>query len=169
MKTDEEQKKKEEQQAQQKAQQRATTNKANWIMPCYGKISSQYGWRIHPVTNQRTFHKGIDIQAIKGTPIKAPMDGIVTFAAYDGPNGNCVRLSHGMINGKNLTSTSIHLNTISVKTGQVIKRGDLIGTVGSTGKYSNGKPSSTGPHLHISVYENGQHVNPLKYIDASAH
>jgi len=79
-------------------------------------------------------------------------------------NGNCVRINHGIISGKKVTSTYIHLNTINVRVGQQIKQGHIIGTVGSTGKYPNGQPSSTGPHLHLSVYENGQHVNPYKYI-----
>ena len=137
------------------------------IMPCQGKISSFYGWRTHPITKVRSFHNGIDIAAKSGVPVKALMDGVVTFAAYQGPNGNCVRINHGLINGKTVTSTSIHLNTIKVTKGQEVKQGHIIGTVGSTGKYPNGSPSSTGPHLHISVYENGQHVNPFKYIDPS--
>ena len=112
-------------------------------------------------------YEGVDFEANTGDIIKAPMGGTVFFAAYQGPNGNCVRINHGLINGKKVTSTYIHLNTINVKVGQKIKQGHVIGTVGSTGKYLNGQPSSTGPHLHLSVYENGQHVNPFKYIDKS--
>lgn len=136
-------------------------------MPVNGRISSPYGWRIHPITKVKTFHNGVDFAANKGVIIKAPMGGTVTFAAYQGPNGNCVRINHGIINGKTVTSTLIHLNTINVTKDQIIKQGHIIGTVGSTGKYADGRSSSTGPHLHISVYENGQHVDPLKYINKS--
>ena len=139
----------------------------SWIMPCVGRISSYFGARTAPTANASTYHKGIDIAAKTGTPVHAPQAGTVYFASYEGANGNCVRLNHGTVNGKKLTSTSIHLSTINVKNGQTVKQGDQIGTVGSTGRYPDGKPSSTGPHLHISVYENGTAVNPLKYIDKS--
>ena len=137
---------------------------ADWIMPCEGRISSPYGWRIHPITKEKTYHHGIDIAAKINTPIYAPIDGIITFADYEGANGNCIRINHGNINGKIVTSTFIHLNQINVKKEQRVEKGQLIGLVGSTGRYSNGKPSSTGPHLHLSVYENKVPVNPFKYI-----
>ena len=163
-KYDEEQKKKAIEQAKQNAPN--TTNQ-NWIMPVNAMVSSPYGWRIHPITKVKTFHNGVDFAANTGTLIKAPMGGVVTFAAYQGPNGNCVRINHGIIGGKKVTSTSIHLNKISVTKGQEIKQGHIIGTVGSTGKYPDGHPSSTGPHLHLSVYENGNSVDPFKYINKS--
>ena len=137
---------------------------ADWIMPCEGVITSPYGWRIHPITKEKTYHHGIDIAAKINTPIYAPIDGIITFADYEGANGNCIRITHGNINGKNVTTTFIHLNQINVKKEQRVEKGQLIGLVGSTGRYSNGKPSSTGPHLHLSVYENKVPVNPFKYI-----
>lgn len=135
-----------------------------WIMPCKGTISSPYGWRTHPIKKTRIFHSGIDIRAPLNTPVKAPTQGTVIFAAYEGPNGNCIRINHGKINGKVVKSTYIHLQAIDVRVNQEVKQGQKIGTVGSSGKYPNGKPSSTGPHLHLSVYENGQPVNPAKYI-----
>ena len=136
----------------------------NWIMPCKGKISSPYGWREHPVLHTKKFHRGLDISAPKGTPVYAISDGVVIFANYQGPNGNCIRINHGNINGNIVKSTSIHLDRIDVKQGQIVKQGQQIGVVGSTGNYPNGTPSSTGPHLHISIYENGKDINPLKYI-----
>lgn len=135
-----------------------------WIRPCPGRITSSYGWRIHPVKKERKFHKGIDIAAPPGTPVKAVADGVVEFSAYEGANGNKIRINHGSVNGKQIKSTCIHLNSRNVQAGQKVKQGDIIGTVGSTGRYSDGKPSSTGPHLHISVYENNTAVNPGKYI-----
>lgn len=141
-----------------------TINTQKWVKPCRGRISSPFGWRVHPITKVRTYHKGLDINAGLNTPIKAPAFGRVTFAGWDGPNGNCVRLDHGVINGKRVTSTMIHMSSICVSKGISVQQGDAIGKVGSTGRYSNGKPSSTGPHLHISVYENGSAVNPQKYI-----
>ena len=150
-----------------KGEEISTVNPSNiqkWIMPCKGPISSYFGWRIHPVFKQRIYHSGIDIRANKGVPVKAPAFGHVYFAGWDGPNGNCVRINHGVINGKKVTSTLIHLNSIQVSKDIAVQQGQVIGTVGSTGRYPDGKPSSTGPHLHISVYENGQAVNPLKYI-----
>ena len=137
---------------------------ANWIMPCEGVITSPYGWRIHPIKKERSYHHGIDIANKLNTPIYAPIDGIITFADYEGANGNCIRINHGNINGKIVTSTFIHLNQINVKKEQRVKKGQLIGLMGSTGRYSNGKPSSTGPHLHLSVYENKVPVDPFKYI-----
>ena len=169
-KYDEEQKKKALEQAKLNIADKTNSQQsssANWIMPVNARISSPYGWRIHPITKIKTFHNGVDFAANTGNIIKTPANGSVTFAAYQGPNGNCVRINHGIINGKKVTSTYIHLNTINVKVGQQIKQGHIIGTVGSTGKYPNGQPSSNGPHLHLSVYENGQHVNPFKYINKS--
>ena len=167
-KYDEEQKQKALEQAQQNIANKTNSQQSsstNWIIPVNARVSSPYGWRIHPITKVKTFHNGVDFAANTGDIIKAPMSGTVTFAAYQGPNGNCVRINHGTINGKKVTSTHIHLNTINVKVGQQIKQGHIIGTVGSTGKYPNGQPSSTGPHLHLSVYENGQPVDPFKYIN----
>ena len=168
-KYDEEQKQKAEELAKQQAATQTTPQQSstNWIMPVNARVSSPYGWRIHPITKEKTFHNGVDFAANTGDITKTPMSGTVTFAAYQGPNGNCVRINHGIINGKKVTSTYIHLNTINVKVGQQIKQGHIVGTVGSTGKYPNGQPSSNGPHLHLSVYENGQHVNPFKYINKS--
>ena len=138
--------------------------KTDWIMPVNGRISSEYGMRFHPIKKIKIYHNGIDIAALLNTPIKAPAKGTVFFAAYDGINGNCIRIDHGKINGKSIKSTYIHLQTIQVKPGEKVLPGQQIGLVGSTGKYPNGRPSSTGPHLHMSVYEDGSAVNPLDYI-----
>lgn len=142
----------------------APINTQKWIKPCSGPITSPFGMRIHPKTGEWKQHNGVDIGGSLGSPIKAPAFGHITFAGWDGPNGNCVRIDHGIINGVKVTSTLIHMQKIVVSKGVAVQQGQIIGTVGSTGRYANGKPSSTGPHLHISVYENGKPVNPFKYI-----
>lgn len=128
-----------------------------WIRPCPGRITSGYGLREAPIKGASKDHKGIDIGAPSGTPVKAVADGTVVHSAFDNTNGNKIRIDHGIVNGKNVASTCIHLNARYVQKGQKVKQGAIIGTVGNTG-------NSGGPHLHISVYENASPVNPAKYI-----
>lgn len=128
-----------------------------WIRPCPGRITSGYGLREVPIKGASRDHKGIDIGAPPGTPVKAVADGTVVHSAFDNTNGNKIRIEHGKVNGKSVASTCIHLNARYVQKGQKVKQGSIIGTVGNTG-------NSGGPHLHISVYENGSSVNPAKYI-----
>lgn len=135
-----------------------------WDKPVQGVVTSPYGWRIHPTTKQRKFHYGLDIGAPLDTPIIAPANGFVWFSEYEGANGNCIRIDHGEINGKQVTSTLSHMNKLLVGPQTQIYKGQQIGLVGSTGRYPNGARSSTGPHLHISIYENGKPVNPINYI-----
>lgn len=128
-----------------------------WIRPCPGVITSGYGPRKAPIPGASTYHKGVDIGAPPGTPVKAVADGTVVHSAFDNTNGNKIRIDHGKVNGKNVASTCIHLNARYVQKGQKVKQGAIIGTVGNTG-------NSGGPHLHISVYEDNNSVNPAKYI-----
>ena len=122
--------------------------------PTPGRISSAFGDRIHPVTGKKQFHNGIDIAAPNGTPIIAPMDGVVTISATDETNGNYIILTHP--NGYK-TGYS-HLSSKLVKAGQKVAKGEKIGLVGSTGR-------STGNHLHYTVTNpNGEKVDPLKLI-----
>lgn len=130
---------------------------SNWIRPCKGRITSPFGLRKSPGAGASTDHKGVDIGAPLGTPVKAIANGYVEFSAFEWPNGNKIRINHGVVNGKTIKSTCIHLNRRNVKQGTTVKQGDIIGTVGNTG-------NSYGPHLHISIYENGVPVNPAKYI-----
>lgn len=129
-----------------------------WIRPCPGRITSDYGPRKAPVKGASTDHKGIDIGAPPGTPVKAVADGTVVHSAFDNINGNKIKIGHGKVNGKDVASTCIHLNARYVQKGQKVKQGAIIGTVGNTG-------NSGGPHLHISIYETGTPVNPRKYIE----
>ena len=119
-------------------------------LPITGTISSRYGVssRIRVST-----HTGLDIAATTGTPIKVIADGTVTSAQYTGSYGYLVKVDHG--NG--VESWYAHTSKMYVKAGDEVKAGDAIAAVGSTG-------NSTGPHLHLEIRINGQHVNPQKYI-----
>lgn len=130
-----------------------------WIMPCDGPITSKYGWRIHPITKKEKFHRGWDIGVSVGTPVKAIADGTVTYAGDNDPTGygRYIIINHGKINGVSVTSEYGHLSMWHVISGQRVKKGQIVATSGNTG-------GSTGPHLHITIKENGQHVNPGKYI-----
>ena len=140
-----------------------TTDKKSddkWIMPCEGRISSDYGWRIHPISKPKKWHNGIDVAAPFGTAVVAPAEGVVSYSGYENDlNGNTVRLNHGVVAGIRVLSVYIHLQVCIAKIGQSVRKGEIIGRVGSSG-------SSTGPHLHFSIYENvrGNDANPFKYI-----
>jgi len=123
------------------------------IRPTTGWISSRFGYRISPFTDQREFHKGLDIATRVGTPIIAPADGLVVLAEREGNFGNLVTINHGY----HLITRYGHLHKFRVKKGQFVKRGQVIGAVGNTGR-------CTGPHLHYEVLLNGVPVNPLRYI-----
>ncbi|MEM8593781.1 MAG: M23 family metallopeptidase [Pseudomonadota bacterium] len=122
-------------------------------LPVKGRISSNYGYRIHPVTGRRKMHKGIDIAAGYHTSIVAPAPGVVTFSGWKGGYGKSIDIDHG--NG--LVTRYAHNSRNIVKKGDVVRKGDLIGRVGSTGR-------STGPHLHFEVIKDSRAVNPKKYL-----
>lgn len=115
-------------------------------------MASGYGVRRDPVYGTRAFHEGMDFSAPQGTPVYATADGTVTDAAYDGAYGNKVEINHGY----NYTTRYAHLSKITAARGQKVKRGDLIGLVGNTGK-------STGSHLHYEVRYRGAPQNPVNY------
>ncbi len=123
------------------------------IIPTHGFISSRFGARTSPFTGIRQVHKGLDIAAPIGTKIIAPADGRVLFAKLDGAYGFSVEIDHG--NG--IITRYAHMSKFDVKAGDMIKRGDLVGRVGNTGR-------STGAHLHYEVIVNGVHTNPMAYI-----
>lgn len=116
-------------------------------------ISSPFGIRISPFTGKKQLHLGIDIAAWKGTPIMAPAKGKVVSVKKRGLMGLTVTIRHDSI----YTTLYGHLLKSNVKKGQVIKRGDVIGYIGNSGR-------STGYHLHYSVKKNGKHVNPFPYM-----
>ena len=123
------------------------------IWPIKGAVTSTFGYRTSPFTGLRDFHKGLDIAAKTGTPVKATADGKVTFAAKKGFFGNLVVIDHG----HGIVTRYAHMNSIAVKRGDTVKRGEIIGEVGNTGR-------STGSHLHYEVHLNGIAVNPKRYI-----
>jgi murein DD-endopeptidase MepM/ murein hydrolase activator NlpD len=116
-------------------------------------ISSPYGYRKDPFSLRVRLHDGTDITAPAGTPVVATADGKITFAGYDGDYGKIVRISHG----NEMETCYGHLQSYSVAPGQAVKRGDVIGKVGTTGR-------TTGPHIHYEVRINGKTVNPTKYL-----
>lgn len=117
------------------------------------RLSSGYGMRTHPVLGGRRAHKGIDIAAPVGTPIRASADGVVGMADWNGGYGLYVELDHG----GDLETRYGHMSRIAVAPGQQVRKGDIIGYVGSTGR-------STGPHLHYEVRVAGEAANPLLYM-----
>jgi len=124
------------------------------IWPVRGWPSSGFGWRPDPFTGLQTFHYGLDIVAAYGSPVVATADGVVIAVNFDRRFlGNHVRILHG--NGK--TTIYGHLSKVLTRVGSKVRRGDIIGEVGSTGK-------SIGPHLHYEVRVNDKAVNPYLYI-----
>ena len=123
------------------------------IWPATGFVSSSFGVRSSPFGAGRRLHKGLDISNRTGTPILATAQGEVILAARDGAYGLCVEINHG----GGIVTKYAHLNKMTVDPGQWVKRGQVIGHMGSTGR-------STGPHLHYEVRLNGVPVNPMRYI-----
>jgi murein DD-endopeptidase MepM/ murein hydrolase activator NlpD len=123
------------------------------ITPARGIMTSRFGTRRDPVSGKPAFHPAIDISAPKGHPVVAPADGVVLRSGRNGGLGKSIVLSHGY----GLTTRFGHLSRIDVQPGQKVRRGDVIGAVGSTGR-------STGYHLHYEVLEDGKQVNPLAYM-----
>ncbi len=127
---------------------------AYWMIPCnYTRFSSPYGWRIHPVYKDWRFHYGVDLGAPEGTPIYATRSGTVSFCGYDWSSGYNVNINHG----DGFSSRYLHMTHYIVYSGQYVNQGQIIGYVGSTG-------TSTGPHLHFSVYYKGVSQDPAAYI-----
>ena len=123
------------------------------ISPTRGIMGSGFGHRIDPFTGQREMHAGLDVVANAGTPVFAAADGVVTQAGRMSSYGRAVFLSHG----SGLSTRYAHLSSVSVKAAQRVKRGDLIGTVGATGR-------AMGFHLHYEVLLRNRKVDPMKYI-----
>ena len=119
------------------------------VAPVPGPISSRYGMRRHPILGYRRMHAGLDFRARHGTAIVAVTDGRVSSAGRAGGCGIAVKLDHG----RGLATRYCHMSRMAVRSGQQVRRGQVIGYVGSTGL-------STGPHLHYEMYRNGRAINP---------
>lgn len=123
--------------------------------PSMGPVTSEYGYRIHPVYGTRKLHSGLDVSDPKGTPIAAAQGGTVIMAGVQGGYGNCVIIDHG----DGVSTLYGHMSKINVSKGQQVNRGDIVGLVGSTG-------TATGNHLHFEVRINGEATNPRPYLPA---
>lgn len=123
------------------------------IWPVVGYLSSMFGSRKDPFTGGNDFHPGLDISATSGTPIHATADGVVESAGYLGNYGNAVLLRHGF----GLSTRYGHMSRIAAYAGMRIKRGDIIGYVGATGR-------ATSAHLHYEILLNGRTMNPLSFL-----
>lgn len=124
-----------------------------WPAPSYTRITSEYGWRIHPTLGVNKFHNGVDMAAPGGSPILAAYDGTVAAAGYSSTMGNYIYLNHG----SGLVTIYMHASALYVSAGQSVSKGDKIAAVGTTGR-------STGNHLHFGVRLNGEYVSPWNYL-----
>lgn len=118
-----------------------------------GRITSEFGMRVHPITRKNTMHEGMDIAAPAGTPIHASAPGIVTFSDLKGGYGKTVTIDHGY----GFTTSYAHCRKLLVGPGQSVRQGQVIAEVGNTG-------FSTGPHLHFEVQRLGIVVDPMQYL-----
>ena len=117
------------------------------------RITSDYRWRIHPVTGIREFHDAVDLAGKIGDPIYATADGTVILIKRNGALGRCVRIAHGY----GFETLYGHLSKIYVKKGQKVKKHDIIGTMGNSGR-------STGVHVHYAISLSGKKINPKQYF-----
>jgi len=128
-------------------------NSTPTILPADGWITSYFGQRMSPWAGRLKMHEGLDVGAPYGTPVYAPADGIITFSGEKAGFGKFVQVDHGY----GIETIYAHNQTLSVRSGQKVKRGTLLAAVGNTGH-------STGPHLHYEVRVNGIAVDPLYFI-----
>ena len=122
-------------------------------MESYTRMSSDYGWRLHPTLGVKKFHNGVDFAAPKGTPIYAAYDGEVVGAGYNSSMGNYVMIDHG----DELYTIYMHASKLYVSYGEYVVAGEKIAAVGTTGR-------STGNHLHFGVRLNGEYVSPWDFL-----
>ena len=127
--------------------------KFTWPAPGYYKITSEYGYRVHPILKKKKLHTGIDISVPKGADVVAANSGTVIYSGYYGGYGNTVIIDHG---GK-ISSLYAHNSKLLVKEGDRVAKGQVISKCGSTGL-------STGPHVHFEVRVNGETTDPMAYF-----
>jgi murein DD-endopeptidase MepM/ murein hydrolase activator NlpD len=127
------------------------------LWPVLGRITSTFGERLDPFGGEGAFHSGVDISAQYGNGVRAAADGLITHATRHAGYGRLVVVDHGF----GLTSWYGHLSSFMVNPGMKVKRGDLLGYVGVSGR-------TTGPHVHYEVRINGAPVNPMRYLRNSS-
>lgn len=133
-------------------------NKGGFIRPVNAPNGSPFGMRFHPILHYWRMHWGTDFGAACGTPIRAMANGKVVSAGWTSSGfGNYTIISYGKMKGAQLASGYAHQSKIVVKAGQYVAQGQIVGYVGTTGL-------STGCHLHLQIYRNGERVNPMKYL-----
>ena len=123
------------------------------VWPARGYVSSEFGFRKSPFTGRKEFHKGIDIATLPGKEIVSPADGIIISKSHEPNMGNTITINHS--NG--ISTIYAHLLKNIVRRGQMVRRGDIVGFVGNSGR-------STGPHVHYTILLNGVAVNPRTYL-----
>jgi murein DD-endopeptidase MepM/ murein hydrolase activator NlpD len=129
-------------------------NNLHFIWPIQGRISSEFGWREHPLTQERDYHRGLDIAVSTGSPVYSAEKGIVTYSGWSKGYGRLIIIQH-----RNNTKTYYaHNLRLLVKQGDKIRQGKIIALSGNSGV-------STGPHLHFEVKVNNQSIDPLKYLN----
>lgn len=126
---------------------------ASLVWPINGVVTSQFGYRVHPIFGTERFHSGLDIDGDSGQPIVAAAEGVVIASSSMGGYGNAVIIDHG----GGLTTLYAHQSRTAVTSGQLVRQGDVVGYVGSTGW-------STGPHLHFETRSDGSPTDPLAYL-----
>jgi murein DD-endopeptidase MepM/ murein hydrolase activator NlpD len=126
------------------------------ISPTFGVVTSNYGYRKHPVYKRRIFHRGLDIANDLGTPIYATGDGVVIKSTWDSKYGRYVKIKHA----KGFITKYAHLNASYVKPGTIVTSGQMIGEMGKSGV-------TTGVHLHYEVIKNSRIMNPTNYVNSS--
>ncbi|HWH30478.1 MAG TPA: M23 family metallopeptidase, partial [Mycobacteriales bacterium] len=126
---------------------------SGWLWPGYGRLTSRYGWRTHPIYGDRRFHAGIDLGGGYGAPVLATESGVVIYSGYASGYGTLVVVAHG----DSISSAYAHNSAILVTEGQRVSRGQTIARIGNAG-------NSTGPHLHFEIRVNGNPRDPLDYV-----
>ncbi|ATG51612.1 metalloendopeptidase [Brachybacterium vulturis] len=135
----------------------SSASSSSWIYPVNARLNSNFGWRVHPIYGTSKLHAGVDFPVACGVPVKAAHSGRVIAKPYNSGAGNKLVLSHGIMNGHLITTSYHHLQGYAQPVGAEVSAGTTIGYVGTTG-------SSTGCHLHFEVHEDGNAVNPAKYL-----
>ncbi|WP_341855957.1 peptidoglycan DD-metalloendopeptidase family protein [Brachybacterium sp. GPGPB12] len=128
-----------------------------WVYPVNARLNSNFGWRVHPIYGTKKAHAGVDFPVACGVPVGAAHSGRVIARTHNSGAGNKLIVSHGIMNGRLVTTSYHHLQGFAKPVGAQVSAGETVGYVGTTG-------SSTGRHLHFETHEDGNAVNPAKFL-----